>query len=390
MKRSLTARIFAFFAVLVLCCLSLNAQPSLKEQQNRRATLEKDIAILKKQLSNTTAKSTQAISNLNMIQAQKRNRQKLVREQEAMISSLDGQIGSLQKEINHQQTVLDTLQAHYNRLVLGAYKNRDVKIWYMYILSSDSISQAFRRFGYFKSLSTQIHDQALQIQDLQQRLGKKRNEMQDLRSEAKTLRDQRSAEVAKLSSDESRQKTIVAKLKKDSRSFQSSIKAKQKEMQALDKQIAKMLAQAQSSKKKKPIDYTLDSSFEKNKGKLPWPVEGPITEHFGPYKNISLNINLVSNGINIACDENSKIKSVFDGVVSNVMLAPGYGQCILIQHGSYYTSYCKVKTAYVHQGDKVKTGQIIGEVATISGKTQLYFLVWKKAYLDPESWLRPR
>ena len=81
---------------------------------------------------------------------------------------------------------------------------------------------------------------------------------------------------------------------------------------------------------------------------------------------------------------------MFDGVVANVMVAPGYGQCILVQHGSYYTSYCKVKNATVRQGDKVSTGQILGQVSTIMGKTQLYFLVYKKKYLDPEQWLRDR
>ena len=98
----------------------------------------------------------------------------------------------------------------------------------------------------------------------------------------------------------------------------------------------------------------------------------------------------MNNGINIACESGSPVKAVFDGVVSNVMLAPGYGQCVLIQHGDYYTSYCRLKTARVRQGDKVTTGQVIGEVATIMGRTQLYFLVWRKQYLDPELWLRER
>ena len=382
----------ACLALLLAGVMLSWGQDALKEQQRRRSSLENDIAILRKQIGNTTTASTQAISSLNLIQAQKKSRQKLLKQQEGVIADYDSRIASLQRQIAGTSAILDTLQAHYSRLVLGAYKNRDVKIWYMYILSSDNLSQALRRIGYFKSLSSQIRRQAEKIRQLQDRLSAEKEELVSLRAQASDIRKQHADQVKKLSSDENQQKKLVSKLKRNSRAFQASLKAKQDEIKAIDRQIARMLSQASGSKgkKKKDIDYTLDASFENNRGKLPWPVDGPIAEHFGPYRNKELKINLVSNGINIACEEGSSIKAVFDGVVSNIMLAPGYGQCILIQHGTYYTSYCKVKTAHVRQGDKVKTGQTIGEVATISGKTQLYFMVWKKKYMDPEEWLRER
>lgn len=392
------ARTSILLTLAILLCTSLGAQ-SLQEKQQRRDRLEKDIAILRKQVSESSSRSDQAISTLGMIQAQKNSRQKLVSESDRAIAGLNTQIIDLQKEINTQQALLDTLQEHYSRLVLGAYKNRDVKIWYMYILSSENVSQAFRRFGYFKSLSVQISDQAERIRQVQLVLNEKRSELVDLRSSEQKVRNERAQELKRIQADEAQQKQLVNKLKRDTKSYQKSLRAKQDEMRALNQQIDKMLRQAGSSgsgkgkgsqgKKKADIDYVLDKQFENNKGKLPWPVEGPVVEHYGAYQNKELKLSLFSNGINIACEDSSPIKCVFDGTVSNIMMAPGYGQCILVQHGEYFTLYCKVKTANVHQGDKVKTGQVIGEVATIMGKTQLYFLVWRKQkYLDPEQWLR--
>lgn len=390
------ARTSILTVLAILLCTSLGAQ-SLQEKQQRRDRLEKDIAILRKQVSESSSRSDQAISTLGMIQAQKSSRQKLVSESDRAIAGLNTQISSLQKEIKTQQALLDTLQEHYSRLVLGAYKNRDVKIWYMYILSSENVSQAFRRFGYFKSLSVQIGDQAERIRQVQLVLNEKRSELVDLRSSEQNVRNERARELKRIQADEAQQKQLVSKLKRDTKAYQKSLKAKQDEMRVLNQQIDKMLRQAGGSgggkgtqgKKKADIDYVLDKQFENNKGKLPWPVEGPVVEHYGAYQNKELKLSLFNNGINIACEDGSPIKCVFDGTVSNIMMAPGYGQCILVQHGEYFTLYCKVKTAHVHQGDKVKTGQVIGEVATIMGKTQLYFLVWRKQkYLDPEKWLR--
>lgn len=382
------SKILVLVIVLLSECFCL-AQ-TVNDKQRRREQLERDIEILRQQLSANESKSDAAISSLGLIQAQARSRKKLLDESDRQIKTYTNRIGNVQRQINVMQANLDTLQAHYNRLVMGAYKNRDVKIWYMYILASEDVSQAFRRFGYFKGLSSQISDQARRIEESKAALSERKVELLNLKNKEQILHQRREAEVKQIKADQVRQQSLVNKLKKNSATYKKSLAAKQTEMKVLDKQIAQMLSQATQKKNKKPVDHTLAASFEKNKGKLPWPVEGPVTEHYGKYQNKELKLSLFNNGINIACEPQSKVKAVFDGVVSNIMIAPGYGQCILLQHGDYYTTYCKVKASGIKPGDKIKTGQVIGEVSTIMGKTQLYFLVWKKNYLDPELWLRER
>ena len=141
----MAARSSILAAVMIFLCAVAGAQ-SLQDRQRKKEALEKDIAILQKQLSQTSSRSEQAISSLNLIQAQKSSRQKLLKQTDGVIASYNDQITETQRKINRQQAALDTLRAHYSRLVMGAYKNRDVKIWYMYILASENVSQAFRRF----------------------------------------------------------------------------------------------------------------------------------------------------------------------------------------------------------------------------------------------------
>ncbi len=383
---------------IILCLLplfvcALTHGQSLSQQKEKRSRIEKDIEILRQQISGNASQSSQALSTISLLQAQQETRARLLAESDREIADLDRRISVISRDVRRHQEILDTLESHYSRLVMGAYKNRDIKLWYMYVLSSDSISQAFRRFGYFKNLSAQISEQAQKVGKARRELDARKAELLNARNDEKKLRNERAKELERLKADEKQQKQLLAKLKKDNKAYQASLRSKQAEMKAIDRQIFKMLAQATSGQgssgkktQQKPVDYVLDKNFENNKGKLPWPVEGPVTEHYGAYMKMSL----FNNGIHIACEKESPVRCVFDGVVSSLMVVPGYGQCVLVQHGAYYTSYNKVNNVTVAVGDKVTAGQIIGEVSTIAGKTQLYFLVFKKKFLDPEIWLRKR
>ena len=140
-----------------------------------------------------------------------------------------------------------------------------------------------------------------------------------------------------------------------------------------------------------PRTYKLAEEFSKNKGKLPWPADGPVVGRFGKqfhpvFKNLELPPN---NGLDIATAKSADVKTVFKGVVIQVFVMPGYNQCVLVQHGNYFTLYCKMKNIAVKAGDKVKTGQTLGVVDTINGQTQLHFQVWQGTKpQNPESWLK--
>ena len=185
--------------------------------------------------------------------------------------------------------------------------------------------------------------------------------------------------------------------------YQQDLTKKQREVEALNREIERIIREAlegkdgkkgkTESKPAKPVDYTLAKKFESNKGKLPWPAEGPIVDHFGQryhpvYTNLKLPFN---NGISIAMTPGAKVSAVFEGEVKQIVVMPGYNKCILVQHGNYFSFYCKMGWVTVKAGDKVKTGQVLGTVETIGGETQLHFQIWSgRTPQNPETWLRPR
>ena len=388
------------YMVVVLLSVSMAASAQdTRAQEEKKARLEREIAIIDKQLAQNASQSSSMLTDLSLIRKKISNRKALVSESDRVIRQYSDSIYLAQKEINRLQARVDTLTAHYSKLVLSAYKNRDSRIWYMYMFASDNLGQAFRRFGYFRNLSSQMQNEAKSIRAMQDELALKQERLALLKKDAEAVRAERKKELDNLKKDESKADNVVKKLQKDRKKYQSQLASKKKEIDALNREIARLIANAMnkdgqkssSKKPKAPVDMKLDAEFSKNKGKLPWPADGPVVSRFGKhyhpvYKNLELPPN---NGVDIALAKGEHVKAVFDGVVSQVLVMPGYNQCVLVQHGNYFTLYCKMKNIAVKAGDKVKTGQLIGDIDTINGQTQLHFEVWKgKDPQNPESWLR--
>jgi septal ring factor EnvC (AmiA/AmiB activator) len=136
----------------------------------------------------------------------------------------------------------------------------------------------------------------------------------------------------------------------------------------------------------------LASSFAALRGRMPFPVpSGFISDHFGVHKHPVLKgVMINNNGIDIQTAAGSPVHTVYDGVVATVQNIPGINMVVAIQHGEYFTVYSKLANVSVTTGQKVRTGQRIGSVASDEdGTSEINFQVWKNTvHQNPESWLR--
>lgn len=136
----------------------------------------------------------------------------------------------------------------------------------------------------------------------------------------------------------------------------------------------------------------LASSFSALRGRMPFPVpSGFISDHFGVHKHpILKGVMINNNGIDIQTSPGSPVHTVYDGVVQSVVNIPGINMVVAIQHGDYFTVYSKLAGVSVSTGQKVKTGQRIGSVASDEdGTSEINFQVWKNTVRqNPELWLR--
>lgn len=386
-------------AVVLMAAGPVAAQ-NTKAQENRKAALEKEIAEIDRQLKATSSKTTSALTTLSLVRKKITDRKALVAESDQEIAAIEAEIRVRKAEVERIQGRLDTLSFYYGRLVRNAYKNRDSRIWYMYILSSRNLGQAWRRYSYLRDLSASMNVQARKIKETRAELEAEMEQLEQKQAEAREARARRQQEVNKLQKEESESQALVNKLNKDKKRYQNELAAKRKQVEALNREIERIIRAAMESKGTKkggkkhgaPIDYKLGNEFSSNKGKLPWPAEGPVIDHYGQhyhpvFKNVKLPFN---NGMTIGLTKGTVVKAVFNGTVKQIVVMPGYNQCVLVQHGNYFSFYCKLGSVSVKPGEKVKTGQVLGTVDTIAGETALHFQIWEgRNPQNPEIWLRP-
>ena len=385
------------FSIAFMFCLGFRSgAQDTRVYEEKKAALEKEIEILDRQLTDTESKSRSELSRLTLVRAKISGRKALISESDRQIRRYSDDIYLTQRQINRLNARLDTLSAYYEKLIRNAYKNRDARLWYMYILASDDLGQAFRRYSYFKNLSSETKAQAGRIRTAKDELEEQKSRLRTLKIEAEKVRSARQAELLSLQKEESEAQEIISGLKRNKTKYEKELAAKKRQVEALDKEIEKIIKAAMAAsegKGEKPeaIDYKLSGEFSKNKGKLPWPAQGVVVDRFGQhYHPVFTNVKLpFNNGISIAVSKGTDIRAVFDGVVKQIVVMPGYNQCVLVQHGNYFSFYCKLKTTAVKAGDKVRTGQKLGTVDTINGETQLHFQIWDGTKpQNPESWLR--
>lgn len=419
-----TFAIFLVMLFLALCGAGDCAFAQTREIEDRREkikSLEADIDYLDRQILSTQKKQKNTMDELVLVQRKIANRKKLLAELDVEIKSQTREMANIQKNISVLARRLDTLEHYYRNMVHNAYKHRDTKVWFMYILASESMDQGYRRWSYLKNYSRTINGQAEKIRELKEERTVQLKKLEQLKSNNLKQLKLRTAEYNKLAKEEQQSRAVAQSLKKKQSQYKSQLNKKKQEASRLAKEVERMIAaeikrqqelerkakQIQEHKKADPQkqqdigrvdfeEYTantkLSGSFSLNKGKLPYPVaQGVVVEQFGVHPHPTLkNVNLpFNNGINISTRPGSSVRVVFDGVVKQVIAIPGYNQCVLVQHGQYFTFYCKLAKVGVKVGDKLSTGNAIGTLESGGSTAILHFELWNGTNKqNPELWLK--
>lgn len=126
------------------------------------------------------------------------------------------------------------------------------------------------------------------------------------------------------------------------------------------------------------------------RGDLGWPVSGQVRRAFGRATSSS---GVLSNGIELTAPDGARVDAVHDGVVAFAGTFAGFGNLVILDHGSQsFSLYGDLLDVAVTKGAHIDRGQPVGSAGPLpSGGTGLYFeLRVDGRPVDPLQWLRKR
>ena len=400
----------------LLLVLTSSAQ-SRKELEKKRDQLDKQIKATSALLAAGEKEQKATQRQLELLQAQIRQRQELISTMNSEVFRVDKEIGETEDLIGSLEGDLVKLKAEYARMLQYAYMNRDSYDRLSYIFAAESFTQAFQRSRYLDQLAEQRRQQASLISATQESLGKKAEDLKSRRNEKVSLLSEQVTEKKKLTTDKSAQEGTLSSLRKEEDKLRATLRKQQSKRENLAAEIRKAI-EAEVRKSTKPakagasggssakgsgkmeLSLTpeareLGSDFEKNKGKLPWPVaKGTITEGYGEHEHPVLRgVKTYNNGIDISCEKGASVRAIFRGEVSSVIVIPGAGKAVVLSHGAYRTVYSNLREASVSKGQKVLTKGTVGTVMTDEDGSTAHIEIWKitsagdLVKVDPGAWI---
>ncbi|MBR1928423.1 MAG: peptidoglycan DD-metalloendopeptidase family protein [Paludibacteraceae bacterium] len=381
------------YLLLVLCFAQTYAQSVSELEKQRKQTLQQ-LEQTNKMLSQTKKNEKATVNKLNLLSQDIQNRKKLINNINNEISALDNDLTLLSEQKATLELQLLALQNEYANLVRKTHYADINQRPLLFLLSSESFSQAMRRIRYLQEFAQYRKQQALQVKQTQLAIEQQNLLLQQNRKQKENALLTQRKQQENLTRDEKKQKAMLQELKKKEKELIAQQKKQQKKADQLNKKIDDLINKEvkNSATKLTKEQQLIAGGFEKNKGRLPWPTEkGFISGQFGIQPHPTLPKVTVNNrGVYIQTTSGSNARSVYDGEVSAVFVSDGQN-VIIIKHGNYRTVYSNLTTLYVKSGDKVQAKQKIGKIYTDSdndNKTELFFQIRKDTeVLNPSIWL---
>lgn len=426
--------------ILIICLMAVVAVTSVaqsskkvKDLQKQRKEALQSIAKTDKELKTTKKSALQSLHQLNKLTAEITKHKEVIAALNAEISNINKQERKINETISRLEKDLNAKKEAYAKAIRGIAGRNSGYETLMFVFSSNSLNQSYRRIRYLREYSAWRKKEAIKISEQQAELEKKKAELAKTRSEKNAMLGKRTDAANKLKQKEKSQKEVVADLKKKEKELQKELNAQRKQAAALNRRIEQLIAEearkaaeearraAEAAKKASNADkksgknasagevrksqtkggyamtkdeLELSNSFSQNKGRLPMPLSGKymIVGHFGQQQHQELKyVQVNSSGIDIQTTPGTTARSVFNGVVTRVFVMPGYNSSVIIRHGNYLTIYSNLSEVFVKAGDKVTTRQSIGRIYSDpeeNNRTVLHFQLWKETTkLNPEPWL---
>ena len=221
------------------------AQPSQqKNLESRKAKIQKEIIENEKKLQ-TVKKQEKTVVHVIDLQNQKiKLKEALIETTEKQTQLLSNDMQSNELKVVRLDNELHLLKADYAEMILKSYKSRSQESKAMFVLSSSSFLQAYKRMQYMKQYASFRKSQGQEIEGKARVLVGFHKKLEVQKSQKKQLIAEKEREKTALESEKKEQQKIVVLLQKDQKKIVADIKKKQQQAKAIDREIDRLIRKA--------------------------------------------------------------------------------------------------------------------------------------------------
>ncbi|MDI6785273.1 MAG: peptidoglycan DD-metalloendopeptidase family protein [bacterium] len=333
---------------------------------------------------------------------------KLKREEETIISQLDGikkelaesknNLWHLEKNINAKnieikKTEKKIVEASYKLNVYSKdlscllenmykYKNRG---YLEYIISAENLCDFIRRYKFLTILATSYAQLVKNIDYQKKIIINENNILNNSFKKLKSLKkDESETHENKLRKEEEK-KSLLAKVINNKNFYLKEIE----DLKESSLRITKLINNLEIQKNKVEKASVLSKAkFQSDQGGLNWPVNSRnILRKFGKNKHEKFNAFVFNKGIDIGVESKTNVFCIKAGKVVFADWFRGYGQMVMIDHdGGYYTLYSNLDHISTSNGSIVSK---ISPIGIIQDNSYLHFEIRINGNpVDPLLWLK--
>ena len=398
MKR--TSLSYLVVPLMVLICWQQASALSAKEQLVK---IKQEMKKKQETLAQTLSRENSTSKKIQVRQRQAREQGKRIAETEKRISTLQTGIGMKQKDLateksarqDRQQMWQSRLSGYYRATMAGtaplldttpgsdSHHNDAVPVL-IHAVSGDKATIAVhdRKIGLIGQETHQLVGQ--KQQQLAERESGKRALSQLERDKAENAlrlaatRKEREKLVEEIRAFEAKQKRLASLLASLQKKSRKKIQTEKRLSSSKGPKDPKDPKEPKESKNpKEPGEYRKQAPPSPNFPRYNMPVTGKIIRSYGVHENPDWHTKTFSNGVTIAAPAGSPVRAIADGTVAYVGNLKGYGNVMIIDHGSQvFGVYGQCGTMMVKEGAKVKRAESIASVGSGEGEeSALYFEV---------------
>lgn len=380
---------FLAMACILLPFLDLRTSFALEGSESERSQvgitrIEEELAREKRLFEKFDEREKGILGQLSDLEEEISEKQTFLRDLRKRIDQTKQGLIGQQERLGKLEQVFREAQGRLGERLVSFYKY--AKRGYVRILlSSTGLHDLMRRIKYLKAIIGEDQEMLRGMVEIRQ---SRQMEIERTREKLGTidqLQDIEDERLASLREDQDKKVLLLMKVHKEKEFYETAVKELELAAQNLGNTLLEIENRPEGTKERQQ----LPSGFEKAKGNLPMPFPGKIARG---HKILGVNGLNTHKGVTIEGSPGEAVRSVFAGRVDFSGWLKGYGQTIVINHGSrYYTISAHLSERGKDEGDTVQMGEVIGRSGageSLAGSS-LYFEIRNGgANLNPLSWLK--